>query len=144
MDLQSFSADFVSWATSQPDIRGVVLVGSHARGTARPDSDLDLVILSDQPEALTSDTAWTRRFGQPDSVVMEDYGQVQSVRVHYNEGLEVEFGIASVSWAAVPVDEGTREVIAHGARILFDRDDLLHRLVAKCTGDDGHADWPPV
>ena len=31
------------WAKAQPKIRAVALVGSHARGTARPDSDIDVM-----------------------------------------------------------------------------------------------------
>lgn len=34
---------------ADPDVRGVGLFGSHARGTAGPDSDADLVVLVDQP-----------------------------------------------------------------------------------------------
>ena len=40
---------FTAWAASQPDIVAVGLAGSHARGAARPDSDVDLVILSTDP-----------------------------------------------------------------------------------------------
>lgn len=34
------------WAAKQNDITGVLLVGSHARGQAREDSDVDVVILA--------------------------------------------------------------------------------------------------
>ena len=33
------------WAAHQPTIAGVALVGSYARGEARPDSDSDVVLL---------------------------------------------------------------------------------------------------
>jgi Nucleotidyltransferase domain len=36
----------VAWARRQPDIRGLALVGSWARGNARADSDVDLVVLT--------------------------------------------------------------------------------------------------
>jgi predicted nucleotidyltransferase len=40
------------WAASQPDIVEVFLSGSRAKGTAKPESDLDIgvVIRSDDPE----------------------------------------------------------------------------------------------
>jgi predicted nucleotidyltransferase len=36
----------------QPDVVGVYLFGSRARGEARPDSDLDLAVLCDPPASL--------------------------------------------------------------------------------------------
>jgi predicted nucleotidyltransferase len=36
----------LEWAKAQPTIYAVALVGSHARGTARADSDIDLIVLT--------------------------------------------------------------------------------------------------
>ena len=40
---------FVEELAADPTTRGVLLFGSQARGTARPDSDADLAIIVDQP-----------------------------------------------------------------------------------------------
>jgi len=40
------------WARGQTDIRGLAIIGSHARGEARPDSDIDLTPLALDPEAF--------------------------------------------------------------------------------------------
>ena len=40
---------FVAELVADPTTRGVLLFGSQARGTARPDSDADLVIIVDRP-----------------------------------------------------------------------------------------------
>jgi len=48
----------LAWATAQPKIRAVALVGSHARGAARPDSDIDLVLLVTDPQDFRADTTW--------------------------------------------------------------------------------------
>src|SRR4051812_42441128 len=40
---------FVDELAADPTTRGVVLFGSQARGTARPDSDADLAIIVDRP-----------------------------------------------------------------------------------------------
>src|SRR5829696_6958935 len=40
---------FVDELAADPTTRGVLLFGSQARGTARPDSDADLAIIVDQP-----------------------------------------------------------------------------------------------
>ena len=46
------------WAHSRPDMLGLAVVGSYARGTARPDSDLDLMLLARDPATLRADQAW--------------------------------------------------------------------------------------
>jgi predicted nucleotidyltransferase len=50
----------LAWATAQPKIRAVALVGSHARGTAGPASDIDLVLLTTPPDSFRADTTWGR------------------------------------------------------------------------------------
>ena len=50
-----------------------------------------------------------------------------SLRVWYRDGLEVEFGLTDESWAASPLDAGTRSVILDGIVVLFERGDLLSR-----------------
>ena len=44
-----------------PDICGLALVGSWARGTARADSDVDLVVLTSHPDRYLADAATGRR-----------------------------------------------------------------------------------
>ena len=39
----------VAWAAEQDEVQAVVLVGSYARGDARADSDVDLVLLVEDP-----------------------------------------------------------------------------------------------
>jgi hypothetical protein len=48
----------LAWATAQPKIRAVALVGSHARGAARQDSDIDLVLLVRYPQGFRANTTW--------------------------------------------------------------------------------------
>jgi uncharacterized protein len=48
-DIRDFLDAFILWTSKQPDVQGIALVGSYARGAARDDSDIDLVILTDQP-----------------------------------------------------------------------------------------------
>jgi len=125
----------VAWAARQSSISGVALVGSHARGAARADSDIDLVLLCTEPCTFLYDTSWVQHFGSVERCQTEDWGAVTSLRVSYKHGVEIEFGLTTPLWAALPVDCGTQQVVSHGMRILMDRDGALHRLaevVAAC------------
>jgi len=123
--VQQFLRDFREWASIEHEIEAVALVGSHARDTARVDSDVDLVILTSSSSYL-NDPSWVLRFGSISDVRNEDYGAVQSIRVHYADGLEVEFGFAASSWADTePIDAGTAEVVAGGMVILLDKHGAL-------------------
>jgi len=119
------------WAASDPRIRGVTLVGSRARGKARSDSDVDFVVLTEAHEALGGDTSWYSTFGSVELVRSEQWGQLAERRLRRPSGLEVEIGIAPVTWAKVdPIDSGTREVVSHGGcEILYDPDGLLAALM---------------
>jgi predicted nucleotidyltransferase len=131
MNVEGFIGDLQRWARNKTDIRAIALVGSHARGQARPDSDIDIVMLCLEPSRYLEQTDWTSEFGEITSVSMEDWGKVQSVRVHYRKGLEVEFGLTSTHWAQIPADEGTIKVVKRGVVILLDRDEALTRVTGQ-------------
>jgi uncharacterized protein len=116
------------WARARPDIAALALVGSYAREAARPGSDVDLVVITSDPARYLDDLSWTTGFGAVSHHQLEDYGKVISVRVWYADGLEVEYGITSEDWAALPLDEGTRAVISDGMKVLFERGDILSKL----------------
>ncbi len=134
MEVQNFLAGIKTWGEKQPDIQGVVLVGSHARGTARPDSDVDLVILTVKPERYINSCAFAEKFGPFSEWQKEDWGAVTSMRVWYQDGLEVEYGITLPSWAALPLDPGTLQVVSDGMRIIFDREGSLKSNLSAATG----------
>ena len=116
---------FVNWASAQEDAQAIALVGSYARGAARDDSDIDLVLLTDQPQKYLEDFKWIERFGNVEKYQTEDYGKLISIRVWYQNGVEVEYGITTPDWAATPLDAGTQEVIRGGTIVLFERGNLL-------------------
>lgn len=127
--IQPFLDQVVRWAGERLDLQAVVLVGSYARDQAGPDSDIDLVLLVDQPQLYLSDTSWAGRFGHPLKQQVEEYGKVTSLRVWYAGGPEVEFGLAAPDWAALPLDAGTNRVLTAGARVLFERKPLVSPLL---------------
>lgn len=129
--IRDFLNSFIAWSSNQPDVQGVALVGSYARGDARNESDIDMVILTDHPQKYLEDTDWTERFGTPEKYQLEDYGKLTSLRVWYRDGHEVEYGITTPDWAANPLDQGSRKVIDGGMSVLFERGDLLSRHIKK-------------
>ena len=81
--IREFLNAFVPWASAHGDVQGIALVGSFARGEARDDSDIDLVILTDQPQTYLEDLKWIERFGTVQNYQTEDYGKLTSIRVIY-------------------------------------------------------------
>jgi len=129
--ISSFLTQVSDWAARQPDILALALVGSHARGAATETSDVDLVILAQDPSRYLEDQGWLEKFGLAQSVQLEPYGKLTSIRVWYADGLEVEYCLTGEEWAADPLDPGSRRVMEGGMRVLFERGDLLSRHLAR-------------
>jgi predicted nucleotidyltransferase len=125
--IEQFLLKFTNWAFLKPDILALAVVGSHARGAATPASDLDLVLICANPALYLQNTDWAQQFGVVEKQQVEEYGLVTSLRVWYKDGPEVEFGLTDERWAALPLDEGTRRVIADGMRVVFEKDKILSR-----------------
>ena len=123
------------WVEPRQDVRALVIVGSVARGDARPDSDVDVVLLTTSPAHYLERTDWVSAFGAAQAGELEDYGNVTSVRAFYSDGLEVEFAIAPVDWASAPFDSGSEDVARHGILVLLDRDGHATALAAAMTSN---------
>lgn len=115
----------MSWVSSQPDIQTIALVGSYARGAASETSDIDIMLLVDNPDKYVENADWLQQFGIVEKKEIEDYGLVTSLRIWYHNSYEVEFGITTPDWGKSPQDEGTRRVIEDGMLILFERTNFL-------------------
>jgi uncharacterized protein len=132
----------LAWARTETKVRAIALAGSLARGTARADSDIDLVVLTDAPEFFRADANWLDAINWSDVAARplkwrdEEYGVLWSRRLWVEQGrVEVEIGFARPAWANVnPLDPGTQRVVADGCRILYDPDGLLARLCAAVGG----------
>jgi predicted nucleotidyltransferase len=121
-EVKGFLHRIVKWAELQPDLLALALVGSHARGDANPESDIDLILLAQEPKVYLKEQDWVSHFGDPVRVIEEDWGRVTSLRVFYAGGLEVEFGLSDPGWGADSSDKKTATVIANGLIILHEKD----------------------
>jgi nucleotidyltransferase-like protein len=119
-----------AWAHARGDVEAIALVGSWARQAARDDSDVDLVILTNDPPLYIESEDWAADFGVVRFVDTASWGPVTERRGVTESGLEIEFGIASPKWASTePADSGTLRVASDGLRILYDRTGRLGKLV---------------
>ena len=60
------------------------------------------MILTDRPQRYLDEVQWTKRFGVVEKRQNEDYGKLISLRIWYQNGREVEYGI---TMAGSPVFE---------------------------------------
>lgn len=95
---------------------------------------MDLVLIARQPADYVRSRSWTHTLGTVIHEQVEAYGRLTSVRVRYDNGLEVEFGWTDESWVARPLDEGTRLVLAGGVRVLFERRTVLSSALKGISG----------
>ena len=127
--VQAFLDQLSAWAAAQSQLSGVLLVGSQARSAGRPDSDVGLVLLAVDPQFYLKNIKWAVDFGPVSRHTLEDWGRLTALRVWYQNGLEVEFGFANQSWITSPLDPGTRQVLAAGYHILFERHSLISKVI---------------
>lgn len=121
------------WAEARPDVVAVGMAGSWARGDARMDSDVDLVILTHEPRGYVEGETWIQTFGGLRIVRTQAWGPMTERRFVLSSGLEVEAGIVPPSWAVTdPVDPELPPIIRDGFRILYDPEERLARLLEAC------------
>jgi predicted nucleotidyltransferase len=132
-EVQRLLATLREWAQEQRDVVAAGLVGSWARGEARMDSDVDVVLLTEDQEPYLRGVDWVYKLGGIKLVKTRRWGTMTERRFALPSGLEVEVGVASPSWAATePVDAGTRQVVTDGMSIVYDPQGLLAELIYTC------------
>ena len=118
---EEFTRALKDWALSDPAMEALLVVGSHARGAARADSDLDLVVITTRKAEMLADQSFTALFGEVERQQTEEYGACTSVRAWYRDGKEIEFGLVEPSWISLPLDPGTEGVRRDGHLVLVDK-----------------------
>lgn len=129
MIIWNFLDNVKNCAKDNDMINAVVLIGSYAREEQRDDSDVDLVIISTTPKLFLEDEDFINNFGKVTKTQKEDYERVTSIRVWYEDGMEVEFGITSPLWISKPLDEGTLKVLKDGYKVVLDKKNYFTNMV---------------
>lgn len=128
MSTRAFLDGVGRWAGTQPEIHGIALVGSRARGGGSASSDVDLLILTPTVARYLQDRTWLSLFGEVRECRVEERGRVTSLRAFYTNGLEVEYGFAAPSLAEPPVEADTVRVVTGGVRVVYDPRGILADL----------------
>jgi len=126
--VDGFLFEFKRWAVTEAGIHAVALVGSHARKSATEVSDVDLIVVVPPPNMYLKYRQWTSLFGNVVREQTEQYGKCTSLRVWYDDGIEVEYAFVDEDWAALPVAEDTRKIVSDGMKVMFERKPLLSLL----------------
>ena len=120
MSYSEFKRQLLHVFSVKSDIEGMAIVGSYARGTQQPYSDIDAAIFCNNPEMYLNDHSWLELFGVATDITHERWGVVQTVRAFFSNALEIEFNFTTLAWARIPVDPGTYRVVSEGFEILYD------------------------
>ena len=129
--VQNLLKEIKNWAYKNNELDSLLLVGSYARNKAHQDSDIDLVLMLNNPKKYVNNLDWIKEFGEIEKHKIEYWGRVTSIRTWYKNGIEVEFGITSAEWAEIPVDSGTFRAVADGSKILVDKSKKLEQLLSE-------------
>jgi len=125
MMFASFIEKAKVWGSKEPLVDAVILAGSYARGTQKPDSDIDLIILTSNKKHFMENPQIFSFFEPINRSAVEFYGECTSIRVWYTNGLEVEFGMVPLKWIDLPLDPGTEQVLSDGYQIIVDKKGLF-------------------
>jgi hypothetical protein len=136
--LEQILAPISAWARSRPDIRGLALVGSWARGSAQSDSDIDLMLLVSEPQKFRSDEHWLTEIDWAGGRVADwhdaEYGSSWSRHVALEPRCQIEFTFCAPAWASTdPIDAGTANVVSGGCRVLVDKMQLFGNLLTAVS-----------
>jgi molybdopterin-guanine dinucleotide biosynthesis protein A len=130
--LELVGAAVAEWAAEREDVLALVVVGSHARDDVPADrwSDLDLIMLLEDPAQYAHDTAWIHEFGKPLVTFLEPMPDGHwDRRVLYETGEDVDFVLfpAAVS-DRIEGSGNATATLGRGFRVLLDRVGLGERL----------------
>jgi len=131
--MELIEAAVADWAASRDDVQAAVVVGSHARSDAPADrwSDLDVILIVDDPGPYATDARWVAEFGAPALTFLEPtaMGEQRERRVLYETGEDVDLPLIPLSALdRLESSDSAAELLRRGYRILVDKIDLEERL----------------
>jgi len=114
-------------AEKNEDILAILLVGSYARNKQHDKSDIDIMIITTDEMKYFSDYKWINEIAESSAIEKENWGMVNTLRC-FSDETEIEFNICPTEWIILPTDPETERVLRDGYKIIFERNDSLHRI----------------
>jgi hypothetical protein len=125
-ELEVLLVHVARWAHAQPDLVAVALVGSRAGGTAREDSDVDLVFLSREPARFVDAEEWAGELGGAAVLASAHRGMLVEQRLRTASGLELDVAIGPPRWVwSAPAEMSVQ--------VIYDPERVLERLTASAN-----------
>jgi aminoglycoside 6-adenylyltransferase len=121
---------FSTWASTQPAIRAVIVVGSRARSDHPADewSDLDLVVFASDATSYLNNDAWLNTFGDVQVAAANSFGASDREWIAlYADGCKIDAAFLSIDPAATPTLQTMLDVFPYpnvlqrGVRVLIDK-----------------------
>jgi aminoglycoside 6-adenylyltransferase len=143
---------FTAWAIHEQEIRLAIVIGSRARVDHPADewADLDILVITKNPEHLLTTTDWIPNIGAPLLTFTEPTadGGDQERRVLFEGGLDVDFAIIpdekvqmllKYSHERPELAYGLKNTVGRGMRVLLDKDGRMDQLNELMDSFE----WPP-
>ncbi|MBA2641775.1 MAG: aminoglycoside 6-adenylyltransferase [Actinobacteria bacterium] len=145
--MELLAAAVADWAEEREDVRAAILVGSQVRAEMPADrfSDLDVILVVDDPERYANDASWVEEFGVPILTFLEPtaVGDQRERRVLYETGEDVDFPLIPLAALdRLESSENAGDLVRRGYRVLTDRIDLERRLRELAAARE--SDAPPT
>lgn len=132
---------FVKWAETREDIRAAIVVGSRARTEFPADewSDLDMIVITSNPQHYISTTEWIENIGKPLLTFVEPTagsGDDTERRVLFEGMVDVDFALIPLQKAQQLLQNKTSpgvaalvsNVFGRGMRIILDKGHMAEDL----------------
>ena len=123
---------FNTWANSNPNIRLAFIVGSRARQDCPADewSDLDLAIVTNNPDEILISDDWLDHIGTPKiSFIENTLCNGKERRILFDIGLDVDFIVFSCQRSKeILKDPEIIGIFNRGIRVLLDKDNITADL----------------
>jgi aminoglycoside 6-adenylyltransferase len=125
MNVEQFLEQVSEWAHTRGDVRGAFVLGSQARTDVPADefSDVDVVLVVDDPMPFTSSSEWIEAFGRPLLTFLEPtpIRGLTERRALFDSGLEVDFTLLPAAAVGVVLaDSDAMGIVARGYRMVHD------------------------